>query len=279
MLHQVPFRRIAVAIAFSPRREAVLFEAAHLRELYDAELILIHIGEKQENKLVQLDALIDDYKIPHDKVHICWEKGHPAQKIVEICRREQVDLLVAGALRKENLLNFYLGSVARYITMHAPCSVLIFTEPSRKIRRFQHIIVSARPEPVRPLTFYHAARLARKEKAQQLQIIREVEPLWSFSSVPAPPSERTVVAETEAIEEIFSGIKTKKLNLNISITSAREGHALKYIAQKQQADLLVLSSPQTHWPLVDRWVHRELHYLLADLPTNLLLIKEGNHIH
>ena len=40
------YKRIGVAVAFSPRCEAIIGEAARLQKLYDAELILIHIGDE-----------------------------------------------------------------------------------------------------------------------------------------------------------------------------------------------------------------------------------------
>jgi nucleotide-binding universal stress UspA family protein len=269
------FKKIAVAIAFSPRREAVLFEAKRLRELYDAELILIHVGEKQEHKLVQLDALIDDYKIPLDKVHICWTTGDPATKIVETCRTEQVDLLIAGALKRENLFRYYLGSVARHITREAPCSVLIFTEPTRKSRSFQQIIVSANPYETTDLALYHAVKLARKEKAKQLHIIREISPDWSLADVPEPPSEQEVVRETEKIEKTLQEVvKTKKLVININVAAAKKGRAIALAAQTHHADLIVLPAPKHRWKFFDRFFNNELNYILADLPTNLLLVKK-----
>ena len=37
-------KRIGVAIAFSPRIEAILFETARIKNMLNAELILVHVG-------------------------------------------------------------------------------------------------------------------------------------------------------------------------------------------------------------------------------------------
>lgn len=42
--------KIAAAIAFSPRMQTILSEASRLSQLFNAELILIHIGMKDEHK-------------------------------------------------------------------------------------------------------------------------------------------------------------------------------------------------------------------------------------
>ena len=43
--------KIGVAVAFSPRIEAFLAEAARMKEMWDAELILIHVGTMEKRKL------------------------------------------------------------------------------------------------------------------------------------------------------------------------------------------------------------------------------------
>ena len=53
----VMFRKIALAIAFSPRMEALIAESKRLKDLFQAELLLIHVGEKTvalEEKLNEL---------------------------------------------------------------------------------------------------------------------------------------------------------------------------------------------------------------------------------
>ena len=124
----VPFRKIALAIAFSPRIRALLAETARLKVLWNADLTIIHVGEKSEaeEKLLQehLEA-VGLAKFPD--VKIFWEEGKPSDKILSRCKKENVDLLIAGALRKEKFIQYYLGTVARKILRRADCSVLMLT--------------------------------------------------------------------------------------------------------------------------------------------------------
>ena len=54
-----PFETIATAIALSPRAENILHESKRLAEQFNAELILIHVGKKTEEKKNKLDALLN----------------------------------------------------------------------------------------------------------------------------------------------------------------------------------------------------------------------------
>ena len=51
------FKKIALGLAFSPRVEALLCECVRLKSSWNAELILIHVGNhgpQEEEKLEQL---------------------------------------------------------------------------------------------------------------------------------------------------------------------------------------------------------------------------------
>ena len=45
-----PFETIAVAVAFSPKLEALMSEAKHLADSFKAKLLLIHIGSSSAEK-------------------------------------------------------------------------------------------------------------------------------------------------------------------------------------------------------------------------------------
>ena len=44
------FKKIGFAIAFSPRAEAMLAETIRLKNLFGAELVLIHVGKHAEKE-------------------------------------------------------------------------------------------------------------------------------------------------------------------------------------------------------------------------------------
>ena len=102
------FHKIALAIAFSPRMEALISESKRLKDLFNAELLLIHIGEKSQVEEEALNTILEKHNIDQTKTKVVWETGKPAKKIIEICEKEGVDLLVAGALKNEGFFKYYL---------------------------------------------------------------------------------------------------------------------------------------------------------------------------
>ena len=136
-------RTIGLAIAFSPTAERMLTEAAAIAQQFNARLVLIHVGEHGEKEDLMLDLLLKNRNLSKDSVTIRWEKGEAARSILNACAREKVDLLIAGALKKENLLQYYLGTIARHIMRRAKCSVLLLTQPSLDPEGFKNVVVNA----------------------------------------------------------------------------------------------------------------------------------------
>ncbi|WP_373396741.1 universal stress protein [Algoriphagus halophilus] len=93
------YQKIALAIAFSPRIEALISETKRLVELFESELILIHVGKKTDELVQKLEGLVENAQLPKDRTKIIWKEGKPGKMILEACRDEKVDLLVAGALK------------------------------------------------------------------------------------------------------------------------------------------------------------------------------------
>ncbi|HET6993210.1 MAG TPA: universal stress protein, partial [Bacteroidia bacterium] len=122
-----PFETIGVAVAFSPRLEALLAEAKKMSESFGAQLLLMHIGERTRTKEARLDDVIRKLGIDEKKTRVIWHEGNPVITLLELCKLNIVDLLIVGAMRKENMLQYYLGSVARKISRKAKCSVLLLT--------------------------------------------------------------------------------------------------------------------------------------------------------
>ena len=57
-------------------------ESARLQKLFDAELVIIHVGETKPDEQAYLDELIKLTEVNTDKLKIIWEHGKPAKKIL-----------------------------------------------------------------------------------------------------------------------------------------------------------------------------------------------------
>jgi nucleotide-binding universal stress UspA family protein len=111
-----PFETIAVGLAFSPRMETLLSEAKKIADACGSKLVLIHVGEKTKEKEKTLEDVFFRNNIEEKKVKLIWADGDVVDSLLKLCKLNIVDLLILGALEKENILKFYLGSIARTIS-------------------------------------------------------------------------------------------------------------------------------------------------------------------
>lgn len=277
------FKRIGLAVAFSPRIEALLAEAARLKRLWGSELVLIHIGEEREDNTQRMNALIQQAGLQPDEVRIFWETGKPAKTILQVCRREGIDLLIAGALKKENVLQFYLGSIARKILRKAHCSVLMLVEPSVEQRGFKSIVVNADDDsPYMMDALRVAFKIGVLEKAAWLHIVRKLK-LYGFLSAAEQYSEseyelnrnNLVQAEIDEVQQLISSIPHQGLKVNIKLVSGKSGFELTQFAQRKNANLLVIGGSAMRLSIFDRVFPNDLEYIFSDLPCNVLIVHPG----
>lgn len=274
-------RKIAVAVAFSPRIEAVLMETARMKKMWNADLILIHVGRRGDKEIARLNQLLDSTGLNETgDVKIFWEEGKPSQRILATCKKENVDLLIAGALKKENLVQYYLGTVARKIIRKADCSVLLLTNPSITPQPFKNIVVDADDRPYLEESLVSACQIGLKDKSTWLHVVRELKMYGLTMTAAEQCSEeeyeemrhKLVKEEIEIVEKILQRIPHEGLKVNIKLVSGKSGFELTQFAQRKQADLLIVGAPQRRFSLFDRVFTHDQEYIFADLPCDLLII-------
>jgi nucleotide-binding universal stress UspA family protein len=276
------FRKIGLALAFSPRIEALLAEASRLKKLWNSELVLIHVGRHGEKEEKFLEGLLEKTGLrTQPDVRIIWASGKPADQILRTCKKENVDLLIAGALRKENLVQFYLGTIARKILRKADCCVMMFTDPSTSPQPIKNIVVNAEDSPYVDEAIAAACELGRSERASWLHIVKEVRrydlaltgtELNSESDY--NDSQRSFIEEEiDGIEKTLRNIPHQGLKVNIKVVSERSGFELAKFSQRKHADLLVVGASPRRSTLFDRVFPHDLEYIFKDLPCNLLIVQ------
>ncbi|MEW6468349.1 MAG: universal stress protein [Bacteroidota bacterium] len=275
-----PFETIAVAIAFSPRLEAVLAEARRLAFVLDASLILIHVGAKTANKEEKLQKMMDKLGISPESVRVIWTQGTPADSILKICKLNIVDLLIIGALQKENLLTFYIGSLARSISRKAKCSVLLLTTPHVNASKPRKIIVNGVENPKTIHTINTALYFAESYDIREITVVKEVHTpalamtIADESTAPeAKELKKSLSAEEEEkLHSVIEQCKTDKVKITEKTIKGKPGYAISKYARDKKADLLVINSPDTNLTLLDRIFTHDIEYILADLPCNVLIV-------
>ena len=277
------FKRIGLAIAFSPRAEAMLAEAARLRNLCQAQLILIHVSREAREDEPTLLKLLSKQGLSRTDVEVHWRTGEPSRQILAACNEYRIDLLITGALKKEGLVQHYLGSVARKILRNSTCSVLTLIHPGKQPKPFTNIVVDAEENSSAKGTLRYACWLGVKEQAHWLHVVREIK-LYGLTMSSASQVTETeynklrqdlVEREVGSVQKMLNEIPRNGLKINIKILSGKSGFEIAQFAKRKQADLLVVGAPPRRLFLIDRLFPHDLEYIFADLPTNLLVVHPG----
>jgi nucleotide-binding universal stress UspA family protein len=279
-------RTIGLAIAFSPTAARMLAQAVHFARQHRARLVLIHVGDHGPREEELMQSMITQAQPP--SVAIRWENGDAARAILKACEAEKVDLLLAGALKKENLLHYYLGTIARHIMRRAQCSVLLLTEPSPEPQEFNNIVVDAEESPYVLQCIRLACQFANSRGSAWLHVVRELKMYGLAMSASDQTSEDEyesirhglVKDEVEKVEELLQQIPHENIKTNIKVVSGKSGFELVQFAKRKQADLLVVGAPARRFKFLDRLFTHDLEYVFADLPCSLLIVhprKEGDH--
>ncbi len=276
-----PFETIAVGLSFSPRMESVLAEAKKISDVCGSKLILIHVGAKTIEKEKVFSDILFRNNIEEKKVKVIWAEGDEVNTMLQLCKQNIVDLLILGALQKENILKFYLGSIARTISRKAKCSVLLLTNPSKEARPAKKIIVNAGVDHPKTIHSINTALyFAKKMGVKEISLVHEVHsPTLSMamaesSSAPEVTKMKKEFTEEESnkLHSLIAKCETDDLKINEKVIKGKPGFAIRQYAETKKADLLVINSPDTNLTLLDRIFTHDIEFIHADMPCNLLIV-------
>lgn len=281
------FKTLLIGFAFSPNLKANVFEATRLAYYFNAKLFFLHVGEKTKAKE---NTFLDILKLPKEspeKIEILWEKGDPVNVILSACLRYKIDLLLLGALKRENVLKFYMGSIARKITRKASCSVLLLIDPSIERKPSQHAVVNALESPQTEPTINAAFHFASDLNINKITLVEEINRSEHNLDVYDDKSLRRATLKKEKIKrrehsrvnQILKKIpKSYKDNIKIisqSIFGTR-GYSIGHYAKLVRADVLIMNASETKKTFLSKFFPKDLDYILRELPTNVLIIQNTN---
>jgi nucleotide-binding universal stress UspA family protein len=281
----IVFHKIAVGVAFSPTSEAMLMETARVAELLHAEMLLIHAGTRTSDAESRMNSMIARCNVPSDRTSIIWGSGDPVDVILDSCKKHHVDLLVTGALKKENLVQYYVGTIARKVLRKAGCSVFTIVDPSAERKPYKNVVVSAEDSSYIREAIATSCRLIPKDHGSWLHIVREVK-LYGLTMAASDQHteeeyddvrQRLVKQEIDKVQELLAHIPHEGVRVNIKMVSGKSGFELPRFAQKKNADLLVVGAPPRRFSFFDRIFPHDLEYILADLPCNLLIVRPSKY--
>ena len=277
-----PFKRLAVALTLSPTGRALLQEARRLSDLFSAELRLFHVS-KHSGDESHLKDIVRQSGLDTSSLEIIRQSRDPAGAILKRAKEEGIDLLIVGALEKENILRFYLGSVARTIMRRSSCSVLFFVKPSERPIGFRNIYVFVEYSTTGENTVRTAQQVALLEGAAELHLLRDFYiPGLTLVSEDSRSTEagrhlRSVTQreEKQMMEMFVRPLNLKGLNLSLESLYGRGGWEASNYVREHHADLYVVPASDHEPKILDRLFPSSIEHVFEHLPSNVLLVKAG----
>jgi nucleotide-binding universal stress UspA family protein len=272
--------KILIGIAFSPNLKPNLFEAIRIANFFNAELIGVHVGEKTTNKEKDLNAVLSEADALNIPLKTIWQEGEPVHVILKTSVDEDVDLLILGALKKEKLLKYYVGSIARKITRKASCSILLLIKPSI-IRQFcKHIVVNGLKDDKTEETIKTAVVFANHLLCKKMTIVEEISQSELQVKVNDDKSlrkstivkERLKIREDRRVKNILKEIDCADISIKTQSIFGTRGYSIGHYAKVKRADLLVMNAPNKIG-ILDRIFPHDIEYILSELPTDVLIVK------
>lgn len=291
MLHKsspISFNNIATAIGFSPTAKPLLFEAFRIAKAFGGVLHVLHVGVSSPQSETYFKELFAELGEGGDQVKLHYASGIPVDTILNFCKEQSIDLLIAGALQRENLAKYYRGSIARKLSRMANCSLLLITHPKVEPSVCSSIVVNGHDHPKTADTIRTSIFAANRLGANQLIIVEEI----SASEVEIRVNddlalikahrERMKIGEREhrRVEEVLNSSDiSKDLKIKEVPVYGRRGYSIGHFAAKIHADLLIVNSPDTKLGFLDRILQHDIEFLLSELPSDLLIVHSTKESH
>ena len=273
-------KKILIGIAFSPNLKPNIFEAIRMANMFGAQLVGVHVGEKTNKKQNQLaDLILEAPKLKYP-IKTVWQKGKPVDVILNTAVNENIDLLVLGALQQENLYKYYVGSVARELTRKASCSVLLLIKPSVERVKCNHIVVNGLKDKRTTETIEASFLVSKALECKRITIVEEISQKEIEVKVSDDYSlrkaninkEKLKRREDSRVNKILGNISTDGISVKIQSIFGKRGYSIGHYAKVKRADLLVMNAP-SKTSILDRIFPHDIEYILTELPTDVLIVK------
>ena len=273
-------KKILIGIAFSPNLKPNIFEAIRMANMFGAQLVGVHVGEKTNKKQNQLaDLILEAPKLKYP-IKTVWQKGKPVDVILNTAVNEKIDLLVLGALQQENLYKYYVGSVARELTRKASCSVLLLIKPSVERVKCNHIVVNGLKDKRTTETIETSFLVSKALECKRITIVEEISQKEIEVKVSDDYSlrkaninkEKLKRREDSRVNKILGNINTEGISVKIQSIFGKRGYSIGHYAKVKRADLLVMNAP-SKTSILDRIFPHDIEYILTELPTDVLIVK------
>tara|TARA_B110000879_G_scaffold164686_1_gene212733 strand:- start:2253 stop:3008 length:756 start_codon:yes stop_codon:yes gene_type:complete len=251
--------------------------------MFNAQLICVHVGKQTAEKEAQLQKLIAGAPKLEKAIKTIFQEGIPSKVILDVCRQENIDLLILGALQKENIYKYYVGSIARVLTRKAPCSVLLLIKHSITRIPCKHIVVNGLKNPKTEETLRTSFYVSQSLGCKKITIIEEITQGEIHVKINDDLSlrkasiarERLMTREDIRVKDLLKRIREdlkKEISIHTQSIFGKRGYSIGHYARVVRADLLIMNAPDKT-SLLDRIFPHDIEYILSELPTDVLIVK------
>jgi nucleotide-binding universal stress UspA family protein len=254
------YQRAAVASTFSPTFAAVLAEAEHFARSYGADLHIVHASNFDAEKERRFfDAM-------RRRIEIRWAAGEtPARAILDATTGGGYELLIAGALQKEDSDRHFTNGVARELLRATPCDLLLLPHPSTTPPPVRHVVFAV--EPGQDMTEFLKNQV-RRLRPQAVTITATHTPF--AAAIAASRGEEPANVE-EWLENLAVAVDGDGVEVETSVVTSNTGYSLCDFIQGLEPDLLVVKMENRADPLP-----AHMNWLYQVIPSRLLAVREEN---
>ena len=270
-----PYKTIAVATTFSPRFKHVLAEAKRIRDRFAAELHLIYVGRRNQETPGKFSDVLAELELPADSP-IHYEEGDPGEAILAALARENIDVLVAGALEKEVVLHPFLGNVARRLVREANCSVILFTAPQKRPKPLRRIVFFADHSQQGLVALKTTLMLAEAESCERLYVIGIItafdEARASIAGdVTGSATHKPNGGEEDPLEEFVLSAGATEVPIETRSIRVATGLAASDFVRSVEAGLLVVPLPKSRGTV--QQLPSNIAWVSDVIPCNLWIVR------
>lgn len=251
------YQRAAVASTFSPTFAAVLAEAEHFAQFCGADLHIVHASNFDAEKERRFfDAM-------RRKIEIRWiEAETPARAILDATTEGGYELLIAGALQKEDSDRHFTNGVARELLRFTPCDLLLLPHPSTEPEPIRHVVFAV--EPGEDVADFLQTQVKRLRPASVTLAATHT----PFAAAIAASRGEKVGDVDEWLETLVEAIGDHAEKVETRVVTSNTGYTLCDVILGLAADLLVVKMKAAKDPLP-----AHMNWLYQVIPTRLLAVK------
>lgn len=275
------YKRVGLAVAFSPRLKSLLGEVAYHFPHLGENLSLLHVGKADDMKRNHLTELLLFHGLSPDHIGVEWLEGDPKDELHDSIDRLGLDLLIAGALEKENPIRYYLGSVAHNLVRNASSSLLLLTTPDEAGTPFNRLVVVVDYTESSLIALGRALRLAARERSSVVYVLRVVSDYGNAMVMangtpgerPADYTLRTLREEKEMLRDLVDAAGASLVPVEQVCIEGTTGLVAAEFAREQKADLLVMPSSSHRSHFLERLFPSDMEWVLREIPCNLWVVR------